>query len=131
MTQQLNLCVMANTDRLLKNLVPYFKDIWMWGYNQQTLYECKIIPKVISATKKDDNLFGSSCKAKDLKCELSESIVIWKPDIVLDCPFRPVKYGIEFLVHTNDNENSNTSWALEIKNKAFHCNNKLHFTTDF
>ena len=53
-----------------KPIVPYFKDIWMWGYNQQTLYECKIIPKVISATKKDDNLFGSSCKAKDLKWQV-------------------------------------------------------------
>ena len=93
------------------------------------MYECKIIPKVISAAKIDDNLFGTKCKAIDLECKLTESIVIWKPDVLLNCPFRPLKYSVDVTSQTNDNGkmiiiNKNMSIAFEIIKSVTECQNK-------
>ena len=58
---------MANTAQLY-----YIIIIFLLGV--QPLYDCKIIPKVISSAKKYNNLFGTKGKAKDLKCDLTMSI---------------------------------------------------------
>lgn len=52
------------------------------------VYSCKIVRRVIAASDIDSMLFGvAGCTANKLSCVLKDSIIIWKSDIIDECPY--------------------------------------------
>jgi hypothetical protein len=46
---------------------------------------CKLVKRNIMAKNENETLFGRNCQVRDLKCELSDSIVIWHDEIIKKC----------------------------------------------
>lgn len=69
------------------------KSKYSWFNNPvDEYYFCSFGPKSISVFDENSLVFNHKCKAKDLQCVLDDSIVIWKKDIIHECPFYNVTY---------------------------------------
>ena len=80
---------------------PTIKPEYTWlSYNKVVYYECKVTPLQISAKNYNDLLFGEKCKASDLVCSTDDFTIIWKHDIIHECPFSKIK-TLEFEVEKN------------------------------
>lgn len=54
---------------------------------------CSVFPRIITAIKKSDHLFNkisNPCIATDLSCPLRDSIIVWKENIINNCPLELV-----------------------------------------
>lgn len=71
-----------------------------WFESQRTIEcECTLHKKKILAERTSSRVaaaLNSNCLAKDLKCQLDRSILIWESDIIKNCAYEPITVGKEF-----------------------------------
>jgi hypothetical protein len=65
---------------------------------------------MIMAVNEDSFVFGEKCLAKDLRCEMKFSTIIWFNNSILHCGIRPIIYDEKALHVRND--------IILIKNKT-------------
>ena len=95
----------------------------------QEYYFCWLGPKTISSQSEDDFVFNHVCRAKDLKCRLDDSMIIWKQEIIHECPFYNVTYttfNISVALLTDDVNKI----ALQVKGTEKVCGTELLTTTE-
>ena len=78
MTCQDSICMLDST--------PQPSYTWMF---QEVLegVRCSIRPKIKTAIRSTDDLFGKNCKADKGSCDMGNYLIIWKEDIISKCPF--------------------------------------------
>ena len=92
-------------------------------------YSCQINPRIITSKKIDDDLFGKLCKAKDLSCNLHDSIVIWNINIIHYCPLVFVK-NILFNVKNNFIYSEHDNLLFTVIDQINHCGEKFYSTEE-
>ncbi len=55
-----------------------------------TDYECHFTSRIVNAKNRNDNIFDSSCKVRDLFCRQEESIIVWNSSVIHLCPFSKI-----------------------------------------
>ena len=101
---------------------PVFKPKFsVMSTHRQVDYECYVVPRVVQALIATDILFNSNnrCQAKDQKCIMHDSTIVWnKEEVLHECPFKYIglidaqivgnysyfaaKYNLYFHVDTNE-----------------------------
>ena len=116
---------------------PWFLKSWWWGQKSATVYDCEILPKVISAKNAIDHIFGTNCVPTDLSCIFKKSIIVWDESIIMKCPFRPLKLKELFLLVEEENGDellisysNRTGLAMKIKKEIQQCGCPLLETTE-
>lgn len=80
---------------------------WWLGSHVFTLHECRFINRLVVTDSFEKNVLHGSigtCKANDLYCELSQSVVIWEKDIIRKCPFERIMHIKDLRSQRNSNE---------------------------
>lgn len=54
----------------------------------EVIYNCNYHKKMIIAESPESKIFDSDCRAKDLKCSFSDSIIVWDQEVIHKCPFK-------------------------------------------
>ena len=109
-------------------------DYHWWSTVVKVGYRCWTNPKRIMADDLKTNLFGtrSSCRAKDLYCILSESVVVWTKDVIHDCPFERIDV-LKFVFYENMNKlvfNREQRLLFVINSKFMSCNSTMYTTNE-
>jgi hypothetical protein len=96
---------------------------------ESTGYKCQFYKVAIEANI-GEKLFNEKCEAKDLKCFLSDSTVIWDKNIIHHCPFVAHK-SVEDFEWVTDSIISSASEkiALQLTGQTLACENVIHYLT--
>ena len=81
---------------------------WMLGSHTFTLHECKFRNRLVMTDSLKKNVIHDtigSCEANDLYCELSDSIVIWKKDLIRTCLLERILYIWDLYSHKDADNN--------------------------
>ena len=130
----------CSVEEIVKEEFSWWKEI------KKDTYNCKLSPKVITAEKVDDHLFGTNCKASDLSCQLVDSILIWNTDIIHECPLKLIRKNVVFTLDATskfayDNElnrfsnssiisNEELNWDFQVTKPIMICNTIFFETTE-
>ena len=70
-------------------------------------------------------MLNHQCRAKDLVCDLSEIVVIWKKETIHECPFLNVTYALLMLDEDFETNavlvDRNDQLAFRVLNKITYC----------
>jgi len=88
----------------------------------ETGFSCKTSSILIVAETESSRLFGTSCTAKDLICNLKKSAIIWNKEIIHRCEYELVSSFTNFsMVANNVIYQAERQWAFQLKDKLTVC----------
>jgi hypothetical protein len=108
-----------------------------WSQIKIETYSCILFPKYITAEKLEEHLFGTNCEASQMYCNMHDSIIIWKNNIIHHCPFKLLKEKIKFTIDLDDSSDegiiitsSELKWSFQVLKSIQHCDSDIFETSE-
>ena len=111
-----------------EQLTEYYP--WI-GKHEVTLFKCIMIKKSIIGENENTIVFNNHCKVKDLVCILADSIIVWKKQVLLDCPFDLIDNSPHlFMIRNGFIIDEERKLAFSFKESVKFCDNELLYTVE-
>lgn len=93
---------------------------------EQIGVSCVVERKHIMAKDDQEELFSTGCKASDLQCVLSNSIIVWSKDIIRNCPLDLVTKVSNLTSVTKDVVfHAENKWAFQLLKEELICSSEF------
>ena len=93
---------------------------------EQIGVSCVVERKHIMAKDDQEELFSVGCKASDLQCELTNSIIVWSKDIIRNCPLDFVTKVSNITSVTKDVLfHAENKWAFQLLKEEIVCSSEF------
>ena len=101
-----------------------------WSTVKKETFTCKLKISKFIAQSIESNIFNTKCQVKQLYCSLSNSIIVWKKDVLDMCPFDIITNVTEMSIKGKTISTKKLHIGLIFSHVEKNCNTEMIYTEE-